>query len=53
MEPKLTWLQTRLDLDAAQLKIVVSHPALLLKSVEKMESRLDWLQRRLGLDDAG
>ena len=53
VEPKLAWLQTRLGLDEAQLrKIVVRHPALLLRSVESMESNCDWLQTRLGLDEA-
>ena len=50
VEPKLQWLQARLDLDAAQLgKMVLRLPPLLSKSVESMDSRLDWLQRRLGL----
>ena len=54
VEPKLQWLQARLDLDAAQLgKMVLRLPPLLSKSVESMDSRLDWLQRRLGLDEAG
>ena len=54
VEPKLTWLQTRFELDAAQLKkMVLRHPQLLTKNVESMESSLDWLQRRLGLDEAG
>ena len=53
VEPKLTWLQTRFELNAAPLgKIVMRHPSLLLKSVESMESNCDWLQRRLGLDAA-
>ena len=53
VEPKLGWFQTRLELDAVQLrKIVVRHPALLLRSVESMESNCDWLQTRLGLDEA-
>ena len=43
VEPKLQWLQARLDLDAAQLgKMVLRLPALLTKSVESMESSLDW-----------
>jgi hypothetical protein len=54
VEPKLKWLQTRLELDTAQLrKMVVTHPHLLLRKVESMESKCDWLQRRLGLDDEG
>ena len=55
VEPKLQWLQARLDLDAAQLrKMVLTHPPLLTKSVEdNIAPKLDWLQRRLGLDDAG
>ena len=54
VEPKIAWLQSRLDLDAAQLrKIVLRHPQMLGLSVESMESSLDWLQRRLGLDEAG
>jgi hypothetical protein len=53
VEPKLQWLQARLDLDAAQLrKMVLRFPSLLLRSVESMESNCDWLQRRLGLDEA-
>ena len=44
-------MQTRLDLDAAQLKkVVLPHPQMLGLSVESMESSLDWLQRRLDLD---
>ena len=54
VEPKLDWLQTHFDLDAAQVKkMVLALPALLTQSVEKMESNCDWLQRRLGLDDSG
>jgi hypothetical protein len=54
VEPKLQWLQARLDLDAAQLrKIVVRHPQLLTLSVERMESNCDWLQSRIDLDDVG
>ena len=55
VEPKLTWLQSRLELDAAQLKkIVVRHPQLLGLSVEdNLEPKLDWLRRRLDLDDVG
>ena len=35
VEPKLKWLQTRLELDTAQLrKMVVTHPHLLLRKVE-------------------
>jgi len=52
VEPKLTWLQTRLDLDAAQLgKMVVKFPPLLYASVEdNLMPTLDWLQTRLDLD---
>ena len=54
VEPKLTWLQKRFELDAAQLRqIVVRHPYLLLRKVESMESNCDWLQWRLDLDDVG
>ena len=54
VEPKLDWLQTRLELsDAGLKKMVLMQPQLLTKSVEKMESNCDWLQRRLGLDDSG
>ena len=54
VEPKLDWLQTRLELDAAQLKrMVVTHPSLLNLGVEEtLAPTLDWLQRRLGLDAA-
>ena len=54
VEPKLQWLQARLDLDAAQLRrMILTIPSLLTKSVQSIESSLDWLERRLGLDDAG
>ncbi len=54
VEPKLDWLQTRLELDAAQLKrMVVTHPSLLTLGVEATRApTVDWLQRRLGLDAA-
>ena len=54
MAPKLDWLQTRLELDAAQLKLVVAQPTLLGYGVDaNMAPTLDWLQIRLDLDDAG
>ena len=54
VEPKLQWLQARLDLDAAQLrKMLLTIPSLLTLSVEdNMAPKLDWLQKRLDLDDA-
>ena len=53
IEPKLDWLQTRLDLDAAQLgKLVRKDPTLLTKSILSMDSNRDWLQRFLGPDEA-
>ena len=51
MAPKLDWLQTRLDLDAAQLtKVVLRLPQLLVYSVDaNMEPKLEWLEREIGL----
>ena len=51
MEPKLDWLQTRLDLDEAQLrKMVLTLPALLSYSVEtNMAPKLAYLERETGL----
>ena len=51
MEPKLDWLQTRLDLDDAGLrKIVVTCQQLLGLSVEdNMEPKLQFLAREIGL----
>ena len=53
MEPKLDWLQTRLDLDGEQLrKIFMTNPTLLYLSVEdNLEPKLQWLQTRFHLDD--
>ena len=48
MAPTLEWFQTRLDLDAAQLTVVLRLPQLLGYSVDaNMEPKLDWLQKRL------
>ena len=53
IEPKLDWLQTRMDLNAAQLgKLVRKDPTLLTKSILSMDSNRDWLQRFLGPDEA-
>ena len=51
MEPKLEWLQSRLDLDDAGLrKILLTLPALLGYSIEdNMEPKLAYLEREIGL----
>ncbi len=51
--PKLDWLQTRLDLDDAGLRIMVLRiPTVLGYSVEdNVAPKLDWLQTRFDLDD--
>jgi hypothetical protein len=52
LEPKLAWLQDRLDMDDKTLsKMVGTLPAVLGLSVEdNLEPKLKWLQGRLGLD---
>ena len=53
VEPKLQWLQARLELDAAQLrKMVLKLPSLLGYIEDNLAPKLDWLQTRLDLDDA-
>jgi len=54
VEPKLVWLQSRLDLDDARLrKILLLLPRVLGFSVENnLAPTLDWLQTRLDLDEA-
>ena len=54
VEPKLDWLQQRLDLDAAQLgKLVRRDPTVLRRSVEEsLAPKLEYLQTRLDLDAA-
>ncbi len=51
MEPKLDWLQQRLDLDDVQLrKMVLTLPGLLVYSVEdNLEPKLAYLEREIGL----
>ena len=51
LEPKLHWLQTRLDLDGEQLRKVAGHVSVLSTSIDILESKLEWLQTRLDLDD--
>ena len=53
VEPKLVWLQSRLDLDDARLrKILLLLPRVLGFSVENnLAPTLDWLQKRLDLDE--
>ena len=55
VEPKLVWLQSRLDLDDARLrKILLLLPRVLGFSVENnLAPTLDWLQTRLDLDESG
>ena len=51
MAPKLEWLQSRLDLDAAELrKMVLTHPQVLCYSIENnLEPKLSFLEEELGL----
>jgi hypothetical protein len=55
LEPKLSWLQERLQLDSKSLsKLVQSDPSVLGMSIEdNLERKLVWLQARLELDDKG
>ena len=53
MAPTLDWLQTRLDLDAAQLKkVVLGIPPLLGLRVDNMAPKLAYLEREIGLSRA-
>ena len=54
IEPKLNWLQRRLNLsDAAVSKMIQTLPGLLYCDVDdNLEPTLSWLQHRLHLDDA-
>ena len=54
VEPKLDWLQKRLDLDEAQLKkVVLMLPSLFNYSVEdNLAPKLDFLAREIGLSRA-
>jgi hypothetical protein len=53
LEPKLAWLEDRLQLDDKSLrKLVQACPAVLGCSIEdNLEPKLAWLQERLSLDD--
>jgi hypothetical protein len=53
MEPKLTWLQERLEMDGKRLsKLVKTHPAVFGYSIDdNLVPKLAWLQERLSLDD--
>ena len=51
IEPKIDWLQSRLDLDAVQLRKIVLQPRVLGYNIEdNIAPKLDWLQKRLALD---
>jgi hypothetical protein len=53
LEPKLAWLQERLDMDDKSLtKLVLTMPPILGFSVEEnLEPKLAWLQEWLDMDD--
>jgi hypothetical protein len=55
LEPKLAWLQERLELDEKGVrKLVKSMPPVLGMSIEdNLEPKLAWLQERLELDEKG
>ena len=53
LEPKLSWLQTRLQLDPAQLKkIVLQCPAVFSNSTVILDSKLTYLESRLALTNS-
>ena len=51
IEPTIDWLQSRLHLDAGQLRKIVLQPRVLGYNIEdNIAPKLDWLQKRLDLD---
>ena len=55
LEPKLEWLQQRLDLDdAAAGKMIRRVPNIFTCGIDKnLEPKLEWIQQRLSLTDGG